>query len=208
VAVSCLRENDAQPFGQADELRAAPSARGLPHTLGPTISPHERCQRSYLVACFALCPECIHAIASVATLVLGRTGFVASESCNTRTFTVCVGCPSFGGQRMVVVLPRRQLTRMSKPHGHASCTRKTAGQSAAGASRSAQLRQESKSNAKSIFRSSTCGETLLSSQHAKPAVLGASPMHGVATEQAVWPNPSVKPTCSGLRPPRAAYLKR
>ncbi len=53
------------------------------------------------------------------------------------TFAVHVGCPSFGGQRTDVVLPRKQVTRMNTPHGHATFTQNKAGRSAAGASRSA-----------------------------------------------------------------------
>ena len=130
------------------------------------------------------------------------------SSTTQRAFTVCVGCPSFGGQRTVVVLLRKQVTRMSKPHGHATCTqrwRASQPQALHGLHSSAKGQIP---NAQPNVLPFIGGETLLSSKHAKPAVMGPSTMRGIATKQAVWPNPSVKPTCSGLRPPHAAYLKR
>jgi hypothetical protein len=61
---------------------------------------------------------------------------------------------------------------------------------------------------RSVRRRSIASATLLSSCHAVRPVMPSQPPRNEPAMKSVWPNPSVEPTASGLRPPAAAYLKR
>jgi len=102
------RSGFVQPFGQADALRAAPSARGLPQTLGGT-------QYSPCLASVITVSTGMHRSRRTHEPMLIGAADEVREECFT---TVRVGCPSFGGQRTRSCPPPPPFVAA---HQHARC---------------------------------------------------------------------------------------
>jgi hypothetical protein len=139
------------------------------------------------------------------------------------TVTVSAGCPSYGGQRTVcapspplsaATLPSRRVASGPPFQGgrkryRCAMARQTASQ------RGPALEAPAGANVGQFLGAATRGGSEFSPRrgpraHASVirAPVAAQPHPHPGGAATVRPNPSVKPTYSGLRPPHAAYLNR